>query len=105
MSNSIEAQRYNNSLQGQGFDDRFNIARGKAGLLPAMNANTIATGQVNANGTKNTGVQINDAIGAGAQAWGKFNDKKTGTPSTGSVDTPEDTIQLEEDESLNKDDD
>ena len=106
MGNSINAQRYNNGLQEQGFNDRFDIARGKANLLPAMNANTLTTGAVNQQGTVNTGKFINDAIGAGGSAWGSMQgDKKTSAPAAGDVATPEDTLQLSEDEELNKDDD
>jgi len=96
MTNSIGAQQYNNNLLGQGFDDRFNVARGKAGLLPAMNENALMTGAQNQQGTLAKGKLASDMIGAGADAWGKFSaskDKKTSAPPMVAADPPADTIE------------
>ena len=81
MANSIGAQRYNNELQGQGFDDRFNIAKAKGGLLGAANQNALQTGAQNMAGTTANGQLASSVLQTGANAFGKMG-------STGDANPP-----------------
>ncbi len=63
MDNSIGSQKYNNEILGQGFDDRFNIARGKTGLLPSGLDNAYRTGFENSKQTVANGAFASGLIG------------------------------------------
>lgn len=78
MENSVGAQKYNNTLQSDAFNNDFRVTQAKAGLLTPMNDLALKSGAQQSGFTAAQGNRNNAAIGAAGKIGGGLWDKLTG---------------------------